>query len=159
MNEVILIGRIGNDLAIKYTANGDAVLNLSVATSEKFKNKAGELKESTEWHKVSVFGKQAENTAMYCQKGSQISVQGSLHTNSYDKDGTKVYSTEIRANKIGFLGSGKKETEIDVKSNNTDNRVHENLNMELERAVKATQHKFKLPTDGAKSKMQDEIPW
>lgn len=108
INKVILIGRLGRDPEISYTASGQAVARLSLATSEEWRDKAtGEKKERTEWHRIVVWGKQGENCGAYLAKGRQIYVEGRLQTREWeDKDGNKRYITEIIAANVTFLGGG-----------------------------------------------------
>lgn len=107
INKVILIGNIGQDPEIKYTAKGDAVVNLSMATSEQWMDKAsGEKKEQTEWHRISIFGKPAEIAAQYLKKGSKIYVEGKIRTRKYtDQQGAERQSTDILCDSFKMLGS------------------------------------------------------
>lgn len=106
VNKVILLGFLGNDPEVKYTANGSAVTNISVATSEQWKDKqTGEMQTRTEWHKIVFFGKLAEIAGQYLKKGSQVYVEGSLRTNKYtDKNGIERYSTDIHATEMQMIG-------------------------------------------------------
>src|SRR5574343_1104110 len=99
VNKVILVGNLGRDPEVRYTASGDAMCNLSLATTDTWKDKAtGEKKDQTEWHRISLFGRQAEIAGQYLKKGSQIYVEGSLRTRKWqDQNGQERYSTEIRA--------------------------------------------------------------
>src|SRR6478736_5594577 len=108
VNKVIIVGNLGRDPETRYLPSGDAVTNISVATTEKWKDKAsGEMKEATEWHRISFFGRLAEIAGEYLKKGSQVYVEGSLRTRKYqDKEtGKDRYSTEIRADEMKMLGS------------------------------------------------------
>ncbi|MBB3017617.1 single-strand DNA-binding protein [Microvirga lupini] len=106
LNQVNLIGRLGQDPEVKYLPNGDAVCNLSLATSERWKDKqTQEQKEKTEWHKVVVFGKLAEIAGQYLRKGALVYFQGKLETRQWEKDGEKRYTTEIRASEMKMLGN------------------------------------------------------
>ena len=108
VNKVILIGNLGRDPETRYLPSGDAVCNISIATTEKWKDKAsGEMKEATEWHRVAFFGRLAEIAGEYLKKGSQVYVEGSLRTRKYqDKEtGKDRYSTEIRGDEMKMLGS------------------------------------------------------
>lgn len=106
VNKVILIGNLGRDPEVRYMPSGDAVANLSLATTEVWKDKNGERQESTEWHRVVFYGKQAEICGQYLRKGSLIYVEGSLRTRKYqDKDGQDRYITEIRGDRMQMLGS------------------------------------------------------
>ncbi|MGA9854296.1 MAG: single-stranded DNA-binding protein [Gammaproteobacteria bacterium] len=105
INKVIIIGRLGADPEVRYMPNGDAVVNVTVATSEKWKDKAtGEQKEKTEWHRVSAFRKTAEILAQYARKGSMIYVEGNLRTRKYEKDGQTHYVTEVLLRNLQLLG-------------------------------------------------------
>ena len=107
INKVILIGNLGNDPEVKYTAGGSAVANVTIATSENWKDKAtGENQERTEWHRVVFFGRLAEIVGEYLKKGSQIYIEGRLQTRKWqDKEGQDRYTTEIMADAMQMLGS------------------------------------------------------
>ena len=107
INKVILIGNLGNDPDTRYTSGGAAVANISLATSESWKDReSGEQQERTEWHRVVFFGRLAEIVSEYLRKGSQIYVEGRLQTRKWqDKDGNDRYTTEIVANEMQMLGS------------------------------------------------------
>jgi len=106
VNKVILIGNLGRDPETRYMPDGGAVTNISVATTEAWKDKNGEKQEKTEWHRVAFFGKLAEIAGEYLKKGSQVYVEGRLQTRKWqDKDGQDKYSTEIVANAMQMLGS------------------------------------------------------
>jgi len=110
INKVILIGNLGADPEIRYTPSGQAVCDLRIATTEQWTDKGGERKEQTEWHRVVVWGKQAENCSQYLSKGRQCYVEGRLQTRQWDdKDGNKRYTTEIVAQTVKFLGGGRGE--------------------------------------------------
>lgn len=104
VNKVILVGTIGQDPEVKFLTNGNAVCNLSLATSEQWKDKqSGEKKEKTEWHRVVMFGKVAEIAGEYCRKGSQVYIEGKLETREWEKDGVKRYTTEIKVDMQGTM--------------------------------------------------------
>src|SRR4026208_395663 len=108
VNKVIIVGNLGRDPETRYLPSGEAVTNISVATTETWKDKvSGEKKEATEWHRISFFGKLAEIAGEYLKKGSQVYVEGQLRTRKYqDKEtGKDRYSTEIRADRMQMLGS------------------------------------------------------
>lgn len=105
VNKVILIGNLGNDPDMRYLPSGDAVANLSLATTDKYKDKNGEMQEATEWHRVAFFGKTAEICGQYLKKGSSVYVEGSLRTRKWqDKEGNDRYTTEIRGDRMQMLG-------------------------------------------------------
>jgi single-strand DNA-binding protein len=105
VNKVILVGNLGRDPEMRYLPSGDAVANLRIATTEKYKDKSGAMQEATEWHTVAFFGKTAEVCGQYLKKGSQIYVEGSLRTRKWqDKEGNDRYTTEIRGDRMQMLG-------------------------------------------------------
>lgn len=98
VNQVILVGRLGQEPEVKYLPKGDAICNLSLATSKQWTDKqTGEKKEKTEWHRVVLFGNIAELAARWTKKGTVVFVRGELETREWEKDGIKRYTTEIRA--------------------------------------------------------------
>lgn len=104
VNKVILVGTCGQDPEVRYLPNGNAVTNLSLATSEQWTDKqSGEKKERTEWHRVSMFGKVAEIAGEYLRKGSQVYIEGKLQTREWEKDGIKRYTTEIVVDMQGTM--------------------------------------------------------
>jgi single-strand DNA-binding protein len=106
VNKVIIIGNLGRDPETRYMPDGGAITNISVATTETWKDKQGEKQEKTEWHRVAFFGKLAEIAGEYLKKGSQVYVEGRLQTRKWqDKDGQDKYTTEIVANAMQMLGS------------------------------------------------------
>ena len=105
VNKVILIGNLGADPEIRYMPSGEAVANLRLATTDNWKDKDGNKQETTEWHRVAFFGRQAEVCGQYLKKGSQIYVEGSLRTRKWqDKEGQERYTTEIRGDRMQMLG-------------------------------------------------------
>jgi single-strand DNA-binding protein len=106
VNKVILIGNLGRDPEVRYTTGGTPVANFSMATTERWNDpSSGERKERTEWHKVVVWGKQAEIAGEYLHKGKQVYVEGSLQTREWtDREGNKRYTTEVRAQRFQMLG-------------------------------------------------------
>lgn len=106
INKVILLGRLGKSPDIKYTPAGNTVCNFSLATSKNIKDKQGNKKEKTEWHRIVCWQKLAEFCGQYLTKGQQIYIEGELQTRSWEnKDGQKQYTTEINATSIQFIGS------------------------------------------------------
>ena len=105
VNKVILVGNLGRDPETRYTTGGEAVTNVSIATTDTWKDKNGEKQERTEWHRVAFFGKLAEIAGEYLKKGSQVYVEGRLQTRKWqDKDGQDKYTTEIIADRMQMLG-------------------------------------------------------
>ena len=107
VNKAIILGNIGKDPEVRYTASGEAICNITVATSESWKDKAtGEKKELAEWHRISFFGKLAEICGQYLKKGSQVYVEGSIRTRKWtDKEGVERYTTEIKGDEMKMLGT------------------------------------------------------
>ena len=111
MNKVILAGRLGRDPEVRYTETGTAVANMSLATTETWKNKNGEQQEKTEWHRIVVFGNTAEFAKEYLRKGTMLAVDGQLRTRKWeDRDGTTKYTTEVLARQLTPLSSQKKQS-------------------------------------------------
>jgi single-strand DNA-binding protein len=106
VNKVIIVGNLGADPETRYLPSGEAVTNIRVATTDRWKDKqSGEMKEATEWHRIAFFGRLAEVAGEYLKKGSQVYVEGALRTRKWqDKDGQDRYSTEIRADVMQMLG-------------------------------------------------------
>lgn len=112
VNSAVVLGNLGQDPELRHTPNGTATCTLSVATTDKRKDNDGNLQEFTEWHRVVVWGKQAENCEKYLSKGRSVYVTGRLQTRQWeDKDGVKRYSTEIVANGVQFIGESKGDGE------------------------------------------------
>lgn len=117
MNRCVLIGNLGQDAELKVLGSGDSVLKFSLATTEKWKDRDGNQKERTEWHRCNLFGKRAESLAQYLTKGTKLAVEGSIQYGSYEKDGVKHYTTDIRVNNVEFVGGGKKQAAEDAAPN------------------------------------------
>jgi single-strand DNA-binding protein len=107
VNKVILVGNLGRDAEMRFTPGGQAVATLNLATTEQWNDKEGQRQEKTEWHRIVLWGRQAESLSQYLVKGKQIYVEGRLQTRQWDdKDGNKRYTTEIKADRITLLGGG-----------------------------------------------------
>lgn len=105
VNKAIIVGNLGADPELRFLESGTPVCRLSVATSRQWKNQqTNEMMSETEWHRITVWGKQAEACDKFLSKGRQVYVEGRLRTTSYDKDGQKHYTTEIVAEQVQFLG-------------------------------------------------------
>ena len=105
LNKAMVIGRLGRDPETKTTGQGVAIANMSIATSETWKDKSGQKQEKTEWHRVTAFNRLAEICGQYLRKGSQVYIEGRLQTRQYEKDGQTHYATEIIANNMQMLDS------------------------------------------------------
>ncbi len=105
VNKVILVGNLGRDPEMRYLPSGDAVATFSIATTETWKDKNGQKQEQTEWHRISMFGKQAEVAGQYLKKGSSVYIEGRLQTRKWtDSAGNERQTTEIRADRMQMLG-------------------------------------------------------
>lgn len=125
VNKVIIVGNVGDDPDIRTMPNGNQVVNLSIATSDSWKDKqTGKKKEKTEWHRCVFFNKIADIAAQYVNKGSKLYVEGRLQTRSYEQDGVKKYSTEIVVNDMQML---------DSKNTNSNNEVKEASKNDVEK--------------------------
>jgi single-strand DNA-binding protein len=107
VNKCIILGRVGQMPEVKAIQSGNKVAKFSVATSEKYKDKAGEKKEDTTWHNIEVWGKLSDIVEQYVKKGDMIYLEGKIKTDSYEKDGVKKFSTKIVADTIQMLGGNK----------------------------------------------------
>ena len=111
VNKVILVGNLGKDPELRYTPSGAAVATFSLATSERYKDKSGQMQEKTEWHNIVVWRNLAEICGKYLHKGKQIYIEGRIQTRSYDdRDGNKRYMTEIVADQMQMLGRAGEES-------------------------------------------------
>jgi single-strand DNA-binding protein len=109
VNKVILIGHLGKDPEVRYTPNGQAVANFTVATNDSWTDKAGQKQDRTEWHRVVVWAKLAELCAEYLSKGRQVYLEGRLQTREWtNKENVKQYTTEVVANQVVFLSGGER---------------------------------------------------
>jgi len=106
VNKVILIGNLGQDPELRYTQSGTAVCNFRIATNESYKDASGQMVDKTEWHNIVTWARLAEICGEYLKKGSQVYIEGSLQTRSYDdRDGNTKYITEVKAREMQMLGS------------------------------------------------------
>ncbi len=108
VNKAIIVGNLGRDPELRYTPSGQAVANFTVATNEQWTDKSGQKQERTEWHRIVVWGKQAENCGEYLSKGRQVFIEGRLQTREWnDKEGKRNFTTEIVADRVVFLSGDK----------------------------------------------------
>ena len=107
INKVILIGNLGADPEMRYTASGTAVAKFRIATTEKFTDRQGNRQERTEWHRVTAWGKLAENCGQYLAKGKQVYIEGKIRSDTWEQEGVKRYSYEIIADTMQMLGQGR----------------------------------------------------
>jgi len=108
-NLAILVGNLGQNPELRHTQSGQSVLNLRMATTEKYKDRDGNMKEQTDWHSVTVWGRRGEALSKFLRKGATVYVEGSIRNSSFEgRDGTKRYKSEVNARNILLLGDGKR---------------------------------------------------
>lgn len=149
VNKVIIVGRLGRDPELRYLQNGNPVCKLNVATSEKYTNKDHQLVETTEWHRVTIWGKPAENANNFLAKGSLIYVEGKLKTTSYDKDGQKHWVTEIVATNTQYLST---------KAENNKNRENSEQESSQNQNQGQKQKPNKKQSENSEPPGSDEMP-
>lgn len=156
VNKVILVGNLGRDPEVRYMPSGDAMANLNIATTDTWKDKGGEKQEKTEWHRVVMFGKQAEIAGEYLKKGSQVYIEGRLQTRKWtDKSNIERYTTEIVADRMQMLGS---RSAGGGEFNSTDK--DSDYNNSTSYADKpGSQSKSKTKTGGGFDDLEDDIPF
>lgn len=134
INKVILVGNLGRDPEVRYTASGGAITNITVATSDTWRDKeSGETKERTEWHRVVFFGRLAEIAGEYLKKGSQVYLEGRLQTRKWqDQSGQDRYTTEIVAGEMQMLGGESRSHDTDAKAGNMQSRPRPEIDPELD---------------------------
>lgn len=116
INKAIILGNVGRDPEVRYMPSGEAICNLSIATTRKWKDKSGERQEETEWHRVSLFGKLAEIAGEFVKKGKTVYIEGRIKTRKWtDKDGAEKYATEIIGDTMQMIG-GRDNDEASEKS-------------------------------------------
>jgi single-strand DNA-binding protein len=114
INKVILVGNLGKDPELRYTASGTAVAKFSIATSETFTDRQGAKQERTEWHRITVWGKLAEICGQYLSKGKMVYIEGKIRSDTWEQDGVKRYSYEIVADTMRMLGGGRGDREAEA---------------------------------------------
>jgi single-strand DNA-binding protein len=114
INKVILVGNLGKDPELRYTASGTAVAKFSIATSETYTDRQGAKQERTEWHRITAWGKLAEICGQYLSKGKMVYIEGKIRSDSWEQDGVKRYSYEIVADTMRMLGGGRGEREAEA---------------------------------------------
>ena len=148
VNKVILLGNLGKDPETRYLPSGDAVTNINIATTEKWKDKSGEQQEHTEWHRIAFFGRLAEVAGEYLKKGAPVYIEGRLQTRKWqDKDGQDRYTTEIRADRMQLLGGGGKRDDGQDRERTTSTRPAQ------------SQAKPASKQPGGFDEMEDDIPF
>lgn len=164
VNKVILIGHLGQDPEVRYMPNGNAVVNMTLATSENWKDKnTGDIKEKTEWHRVVLFGKLAEIAGEYLRKGSQVYIEGSIQTRKWqDQSGFERYTTEIIVNIGGtmqMLGNRNSNTQnIAINENNNILKTNKVETTSISKNAEKYQSKQKQ-IDSSEIDFDDEIPF
>jgi single-strand DNA-binding protein len=133
VNKVIIVGNLGKDPDVRYATNGNCITNITVATTESWKDKdSGEKKEATEWHKVAFFGKLADIAGKYLKKGSQVYLEGALKTRKWtDKDGQERYTTEVIASEMKMLGGKPQANESQPQSKPSSSSSFDDIESDL----------------------------
>jgi single-strand DNA-binding protein len=153
INKAIIVGNLGADPETRFLPSGEAVANIRVATTDRWKDKAsGEMKEATEWHRISFFGRLAEIAGEYLKKGSQVYVEGSIRTRKWqDKDGNERYSTEIRGEVMQMLGGRQGSGDSGARERGGDPESRGESRPQAKQAAKKPAGKF--------DDMADDIPF
>ncbi|ANZ22727.1 single-stranded DNA-binding protein [Buchnera aphidicola (Diuraphis noxia)] len=166
VNKVILIGHLGQDPEVRYMPNGNAVVNMTLATSENWKDKnTGENKEKTEWHRIVLFGKLAEIAGEYLRKGSQVYIEGSLQTRKWqDQNGLERYTTEIVVNISGTMQMlGNRNSNLQTVSKNDNNIILPKTKKTEKVDFENQSEKYKSDKDSMNNSSEidfdDEIPF
>ena len=149
INKVTIIGNLGQDPEVKFMPSGEAVANITIATSEDWKDKqTGEAKSKTEWHRVSIFGKLAEIAGEYLKKGSSVFVEGSLQTRKWQtKEGQDRYTTEVAADTMQMLGGKDNRNSAASSSDDNFNQEPERVNKAAEKSDQSVEPTLELPED------------
>lgn len=154
VNKVIILGRLGADPEVRFTPSGDAVCNLSVATSENWKDKAGERQERTEWHRVVLYRRLAEVAGEYLKKGRPVYLEGRLQTNKWQtKDGQDRYTTEIIGDQMKMIGGrddNNSQNEPSSKPQSNDN---------IDQTPKKNDQPSNSSSAGSIDQFEDDIPF
>ncbi|QCI17919.1 single-stranded DNA-binding protein [Buchnera aphidicola (Acyrthosiphon lactucae)] len=166
VNKVILIGHLGQDPEVRYMPNGNAVVNMTLATSENWKDKnTGENKEKTEWHRIVLFGKLAEIAGEYLRKGSQVYIEGSLQTRKWqDQNGLERYTTEIVVNIGGTMQMlGNRNSNLQTMSindnNNTITKIKKTDKVDFNKNIEIDKSSKNLIDSSSEIDFDDEIPF
>jgi len=150
VNKVILIGNLGKDPETRYMSNGDAVTNITLATTDTWKDKNGEKQEKTEWHRVTFYRKLAEIAGEYLKKGRSVYVEGRLENRGWtDKNGVERYTTDIIASDMKMLGSAREKVTSDDRQFDESNSPRK----------QSTQKQRASPTGSGFDDMDDDIPF
>ena len=154
VNKVIILGRLGADPEVRFTPSGDAVCNLSVATSENWKDKAGERQERTEWHRVVLYRRLAEVAGEYLKKGRPVYLEGRLQTNKWQtKDGQDRYTTEIIGDQMKMIGG----RDDNNSQNEPSSKPQSNNN--IDQTPKKNDQPSNSSSAGSIDQFEDDIPF
>lgn len=159
VNKVILVGNLGKDPEVRYAASGTAITNITVATTDSWKDKSsGEQTEKTEWHRVVLFARLGEIAGEYLRKGSQVYIEGRLQTRKWEKDGIDRYTTEIVASEMQMLGgrSGAGDT---APMPPTNNYTQGNYQQNSGGGQKSPAANLSAPMEAAPDDFDDDIPF
>lgn len=126
LNKAMIIGNLGRDPEVRYLPSGQAVANFTVATNERWQDKDGNWQDRTEWHRIVLFGKQAEVAGQYLSKGRKVFIEGRLQTREWEQDGNKRYTTEIVGRNMIMLGGRGEGAEADAEPDYNDSQAGHN---------------------------------
>ena len=157
VNRAILLGNVGKDPEVRYTTDGTATTTVSLATTDRWKDKSGESKERTEWHRVVLWGRLAEIAGQYLRKGSAIYVEGQIQTREWeDKEGVKRYTTEIKAASMQMVG-GKSEARGD--NEGRQDKYEKSLSPEPSQNREPDREKASASSNNQMDAFEDDIPF
>lgn len=161
MNKVIIIGRLGKDPELKYSASGQPITNMSVATDESYTDRDGNKVEKTEWHRIVVFQRQAENCANYLTKGSLACFEGKITTRKWqDQNGQDRYSTEIHAQRVEFLSSKNDNQNSQGQADNSQSRPPQSNQQRGQGSTQRNNHYDDLgPAFPSDASGMDDVPF
>jgi single-strand DNA-binding protein len=161
VNKVILVGNLGADPETRYLPSGDAVSNIRLATTDRYKDKAsGEMKEATEWHRVSFFGRLAEVVSEYLKKGSSVYIEGRIRTRKYtDQAGVEKYSTEIVADQMQMLGGRLPADRSESSGDSFDSQDRQRSANRTPASRPVQNHAARVPAGGGFDEESDDIPF
>ncbi|MDX1915934.1 MAG: single-stranded DNA-binding protein [Methylophilus sp.] len=159
VNKVILVGNLGRDPEVRYMPNGEAVANFSIATTDNWKDKSGVKQEKTEWHNIVMYRRLAEIAGEYLKKGRPVYIEGRLQTRKWEKDGVTRYTTEIIADQMQMLGSGRDGGAASYDGESDQGGVADDFNQAPSRAPAQAPAASKPAGGGNFDDFDDDIPF
>ena len=158
VNKVILVGNLGKDPEVRFTQDGKAIANVTLATSESWKDQSGQVQEKTEWHRVSIFGKLAEIAGEYLRKGSQVYFEGQLQTRKWtNKEGQDQYTTEVKVDSFNGVMQMLGGKGPDPQNNSGPNSGHQQAPQQRQQQALQQQQRQEAPM--AEPSFDDDLPF